>query len=175
MKRRLKLVQGSALRKRTGLPSSAAIRVRGSFETPEAKIWGETWFWEQLIYVLACLLPASLASYYALTAKGAVGARDIVLLVGTSLAQFVAQKARSAASRQAALIKRMDHAVPEVRCAPKVKRWTQAGQVLGAFLSMATAATWWHVPSVLWALFAYDAWRAHREARKVSLAQGVGQ
>lgn len=135
-------------------------------ETPAAPFWRETWFWEQVVYVLLFLGPTMVASWMSLAAKGPLSARDVVLLVGSGLAQFVAQKARSASSRQAALAKRAKVVTPEIRCAPKVKRWTQAGQVLGAFLSVATSPTWWHVPSVLWALFLYDAWRTHREARK---------
>jgi hypothetical protein len=135
-------------------------------ETPPAPFWGETWFWEQVAYVLVCLGPAMVASYLLLAAKGTAGPRDLVLLGGSGLAQFIAQKGRSVATRQAALLKRLNFPLREVRCAPKVKRWTQAGQVLGAFMAVATAPTWWHVPSLIWALFAYDLWRAHREARK---------
>lgn len=141
-------------------------------ETPAAPFWRETWFWEQVVYVLLFLGPAMAASWISLAAKGPLSARDIVLLAGTALSQLVAQKARSAAARQVALAKRAKVVPPEIRCAPKVKRWTQAGQVLGAFLSVATSPTWWHVPSVLWALFLYDAWRAHREARKQGVAIG---
>jgi hypothetical protein len=135
-------------------------------ETPPAPFWGETWFWEQLTYMLVCLGPAMAASYLALAAKGHVSARDVVLLVGTAIGQFIAQKVRSVSSRQAALLKRLNFPLREVRCAPVVKRWSQAGQVLGAFMAVATAPTWWHVPSLIWALFAYDLWRAHREGRK---------
>ena len=106
------------------------------------------------------------ASYLVLAAKGPVMQRDMALLLGTALSQFIAQKVRSAAARQAALVKRMGFAMREIRCSPKIKRWAALGQVLGAFMSTATAPTWWHLPSVLWALFVYDAWRSHREARK---------
>lgn len=141
-------------------------------ETPAAPFWNETWFWEQVVYVLVCLGPAMAASYLALAAKGAVGARDVVLLIGTGLSQFMAQKARSVAARQTALIARMKHPVREVRCAPTMKRWIQAGQVLGAFLAVATAPTWWHLPSIIWAVFAYDLWRSYREARKNQILIG---
>jgi hypothetical protein len=144
----------------------AAPRHLRPVETPAAPFWGETWFWEQVTYVLVCLGPAMAASYLALAAKGHVGTRDIVLFVGTALSQFIAQKVRSVSSRQAALLKRLNFPLREVRCAPKVKRWAQAGQVLGAFLSVATAPSWWHLPSILWALFVYDLWRNHRESRK---------
>jgi hypothetical protein len=83
--------------------------------------WRETWFYEQIVYVLVCLTPAMLASWHSLASKGPLTTRDAVLLVGT---------------------------------------------VLGAFMSVATAPTWWHLPSILWATFAYDLWRNHREARK---------
>lgn len=146
----------------TGRPSYTRLRI----ETPAAPFWGETWFWEQTIYVLLFLGPAMLASYATLAAKGLVTQRDMVLLLGTALSQFIAQKTRSAAARQAALLKRSLVEVPEVRCSPKIKRWAALGQVLGAFLSMATAPTWWHVPSIVWALFAYDLWRGYREGRK---------
>jgi hypothetical protein len=137
-----------------------------ALETPEEPWWRETWFWEQFVYALLFLGPAMAASYLALAAKGAVGVRDVVLLVLAALSQFIAQKARSVATRQTALTARMKYPLREVRCAPKVKRWTQAGQVLGAFLAVATAPTWWHLPSIIWALFAYDLWRSHRETRK---------
>lgn len=147
-------------------PQCRSVAQPPNLETPTAPFWRETWFWEQVVYVLLFLGPATVASYLSLAAKGSLSARDVVFLVGTALSQFVAQKARSAASRQAALAKRAKIVTPEIRCASKVKRWTQAGQVLGAFLSVATSPTWWHVPSVLWALFLYNAWRTHREAAK---------
>lgn len=135
-------------------------------ESPHAPFWRETWFWEQCVYVLLCLGPAMFGSYLVLAAKGPIAPRDAVLLVGTVLGQFLAQKARSVASRQAALLKGRGIFVPEVRCAPTMRKWIAAGQVLGAFMAMATAPTWWHVPSVMWAVVGYDLWRAHREARK---------
>lgn len=140
--------------------------VKSMPETPPAPFWRETWFWEQVAYVLVCLSPAMTASLLMLAAKGPMSTRDVVLLVGSALAQFIAQKGRSVATRQAALLKRLNFPMREVRCAPKVKRWTQAGQVLGAFMAVATAPTWWHLPSIVWALFAYDLWRNHREGRK---------
>jgi hypothetical protein len=137
-----------------------------TYETTAAPFWRDTWFWEQLTYVLCCLTPAYVASYAALAAKGPVSARDFAFLALSALLQLVAQKARSAASRQAAMLTRRGVYVPEIRCSPAIKRWTQAGQVLGAFVSVATAPSWWHVPGVLWAAVLYDLWRAHREARK---------
>ena len=47
--------------------------------------WVETWFYEQLVYVLVCLSPAMLASWQLLAAKGPITTRDTVLLVGTML------------------------------------------------------------------------------------------
>jgi hypothetical protein len=140
--------------------------LRVPLETPAAPVWRETWFWEQVVYVLLCLGPAMVASYLVLATKGPVTKRDMVLLVGMALGQFIAQKVRSAASRQAALVKRSSLTIPEIRCSPKIKRWAAIGQVLGAFMSTATAPTWWHIPSVFWAVFAYELWRSHREARK---------
>ena len=55
--------------------------------------WRETWFYEQVFYVLVCLTPAMLASLQMLASKGPVSTRDVVLLVGTMLGQFLAQKA----------------------------------------------------------------------------------
>lgn len=135
-------------------------------KTNDQPIWRETWFWEQAVYILVCLLPATIASNMLLAAKGPPSTRDMVLLVGTILGQFLAQKARSVASRQSALLKGRGVYVPEVRCAPTMRKWIAAGQVLGAFMSVATAPTWWHLPSVIWAVFGYDLWRAHREQRK---------
>ncbi len=129
--------------------------------------WAETWFYEQLVYVLVCLAPAAFASWQLLAAKGPITTRDAVLLVGTMLGQFLAQKARSVATRQGALLKCRGIFVPEVRCAPEMRKWIAAGQVLGAFMAVATAPTWWHLPSILWAVFAYDCWRNYREARKL--------
>ena len=146
----------------TGRPSYTRLRL----ETPAAPFWGETWFWEQAFYVALCLGPAMIASHAVLASKGHVAQRDMVLLLCSALSQFIAQKTRSAASRQVALLQRSLVEVPEVRCSPKIKRWAALGQVLGAFLSMATAPTWWHVPSIVWALFAYDWWRGYREGRK---------
>jgi hypothetical protein len=140
-----------------------------ALETPESPFYRETWFWEQVTYVLTCLLPALVASWFALAAKVAVATRDVVLLIGSTLSQFIVQKARSVAARQVALLgrhKARGLLVPEVQCASKVKLWTHAGQVLGAFLATASAPSWWHMPSILWALFVYDLWRNHREARK---------
>ena len=135
-------------------------------QTPAAPFYRETWFWEQVVYVFLCLGPAVIASYLVLAAKGPLTPRDSVLLTGTALGQFIAQKTRSAAARQDALLKRSVIEVPEIRCSPKIKRWAAIGQVLGAFMSTATVPTWWHLPSILWALLLYDAWRLHREARK---------
>lgn len=142
------------------------------WESPHAPFYRETWFWEQVAYVLVCLVPATIASNMLLMAKGPISSRDMVLLAGMVLSQFIAQKARSVASRQAALLKRRGMYIPEVRCAPKMKRWIQAGQVLSAFLAMATAPTWWHVPSILWAVFGYDIWRSYREERKQPFVVG---
>ena len=129
--------------------------------------WRETWFYEQIVYVLVCLTPAAFASWHLLASKGPLTTRDAVLLVGTMLGQFLAQKARSVATRQSALLKCRGVYVPEVRCAPEMRKWIAAGQVLGAFMSVATAPTWWHLPSILWAVIAYDLWRNHRETRKL--------
>jgi len=167
MRRKWKSAGGSFLRtNRSTKDRPSHARVRTQIETPESPFWGETWFWEQVVYVLLCLGPAMVASYMLLAAKGRVTQRDMVLLIGTAAVQFIAQKTRSAAARQAALLKRSLVEVPEVRCSPKIKRWAATGQVLGAFMSVATSPTWWHVPSILWALFLYDAWRAYREGRK---------
>ena len=135
--------------------------------------WRETWFYEQIVYVLVCLTPAAFASWHLLASKGPLTTRDAVLLVGTMLGQFLAQKARSVASRQSALLKGRGVYVPEVRCAPEMRKWIAAGQVLGAFMSVATAPTWWHLPSILWAAFAYDLWREYREARKLRQSSKV--
>ena len=166
-RRKWKATDGSFLRTNRPLKDRHSHAcVRAQLETPESPFWGETWFWEQVSYVLTCLGPAMIASYLVLVAKGPLTLRDGVLLLGTALGQFIAQKTRSAAARQSALLRRSLVAVPEVRCSPKIKRWAAIGQVLGAFMSTATAPTWWHLPSILWALFLYDAWRLHREARK---------
>lgn len=136
-----------------------------SLETPEGPIWRDTWFYEQLVFVVLLLI-AGYSSWQLLAAKGPVSTRDAFLLGLSLLSQFIAQKVRSAAARQAALAKRAKFVPPEVRCAAKVKRWAQAGQVLGAFMGVATAPSWAHVPLVIWAVVAYDLWREHREARK---------
>ncbi len=141
-----------------------------TLETPHEPFWRETWFYEQLCYAVLLGL-ATWKSYELLATKGPVGPRDLVLLGGSFLGQFIAQKARSAAARQAALIKRSKHVVPEVRCSPKIKRWSQAGQVLMMFMGIATSPSWAHVPLVIWSLFAYDAWRAWREKRKDERAE----
>lgn len=146
----------------TGRPSYTRLRL----ETPAAPFLRETWFWEQAFYVALCLGPAMIASHAVLAAKGIVTQRDMILLLCSAMSQFIAQKTRSAASRQVALLQRSLVEVPEVRCSPKIKRWAATGQVLGAFMSVATSPTWWHLPSVLWALFAYDWWRGYREGRK---------
>lgn len=167
MRRKWKAMGGSFLRtNRLTKDRPSHARVRARLETPAAPFWGETWFWEQVAFVLTCLGPAMVASYLVLVAKGPVTQRDMALLVGTAAGQLIAQKVRSAAARQVALLKRSAIEVPEVRCSPKIKRWAALGQVLGAFMSTATAPTWWHLPSILWALFVYDLWRGHREARK---------
>ena len=136
------------------------------FSTKEP-FWRETWFYEQIAYLLVCLAPAAFASWQLLATKGPVSTRDTVLLVGTMLGQFLAQKARSVATRQSALLKCRGIFVPEVHCAPEMRKWIAAGQVVGAFMSVATAPTWWHLPSVIWAAVAYDLWRNHRETRKL--------
>ncbi len=167
MRRKWKATGGSFLR--TNRPSKdrpSHARIRTRLETPAAPFWGETWFWEQVTYVLLCLGPAMVASYLVLVAKGPVTQRDMVLLLGTAAGQFIAQKTRSAAARQAALVKVSRVSIPEIRCSPKIKRWAALGQVLGAFMSTATAPTLWHVPSIVWALFAYEWWRGYREERK---------
>ena len=159
--------------KRESKPMTTNDKKLQMLETSPAPLWRETWFWEQIAYVLLCLGPAMVASYLVLASKGPVTQRDMTLLLGTALSQFIAQKVRSAAARQAALVKVARVAIPEIRCSPKIKRWAALGQVLGAFMSTATAPTWWHLPPVLWALFVYDLWRGHREARKNMRATGV--
>ena len=96
------------------------------FSTKEP-FWRETWFYEQIAYLLVCLAPAAFASWQLLATKGPVTTRDTVLLVGTMLGQFLAQKARSVATRQSALLKCRGIFVPEVRCAPEMRgKWQRA-------------------------------------------------
>lgn len=136
-----------------------------NLETPEAPMWRETWFWEQVVFGFLLGL-AGWSSLVLLQSKGPITTRDAFLLVLSLLLQFTAQKARSAAARQTALAKRAKFVAPEVRCASKIKRWTTLGQVLGSFMGVATSPSWAHVPLVIWSVFAYDLWRSYREARK---------
>ena len=57
-------------------------------ETPDAPFYHETWFWEQVVYVLLCLVPASLASYVQLATKGPVGVRDGAFMALAALLQL---------------------------------------------------------------------------------------
>jgi hypothetical protein len=134
-------------------------------ETPHAPPWRETWFYEQLVHG-ALVINAGLASYELLTVRGPVAPRDLVLLGGSLATQLVTQKLRSFATRQAALEQRAGITKPRLRCARDAKRWSAIAQVLGVFMGIATAPTMAHVPLVLWSLFIFGAWRAHRERRK---------
>lgn len=158
---------GTGIFTREYAPVTAPLPV--ALETPHEPFWKETWFYEQCVYVIL-LSVAVYGSYSLLSAKGPVSPRDIVLLAGSTTLQFVAQKTRSAATRQAALdqkIKKIGGPKQQaIRCAAKIKFWSHVGQVLGAFMGVATAPSRWHLPLVLWGLFIYSAWRAYRENKK---------
>ena len=122
---------------------TSAVATRPSGAKPP--FWRETWFYEQPFYVLVCLTPAMLASWQMLATKGPITTRDTVLLVGTMLASSSRRRRGAWRPGKARCSKCRGVYVPEVRCARRCASGSPPVKCSGAFMSVATAPTWWHL------------------------------
>ncbi len=118
----------------------------------------KVWVWEQM--VLAALLALALRTQlldlvHAHTLTWRTGGLVVIAAVLT----FVTQKTRSIADRQKEEDALAGIVSVKVECHKAQARWGGVAQVLGFFLSLMLAPTFWHVLIGLYVGLYADAWR----------------